>query len=96
MQGLGARIAALAPETLLLAAGGGVVLVLALLFWALSASRRAAQAVTPLMAQVGTLGQTVQMLSHGQQQLLGGLTQATEAQAAAQSRLMQALEHRLG
>jgi DNA recombination protein RmuC len=41
------------------------------------------------------LGQRVQMLSDGQQQLAGGLTHVSDAQAAAQANMLQLMEQRL-
>jgi DNA recombination protein RmuC len=49
----------------------------------------------PLARQVGQLGQRVQGLSDGQQQLAGGLTHVSEAQSAAQSHMLQLMEKRL-
>jgi len=80
----------------LLALGGVAVLLVILLLWTVSAARRAARVAEPLSQRLEFLGQTVQHLGHGQQQLVGGLTQVTEAQAAAQGRLLQTLETRLG
>jgi DNA recombination protein RmuC len=71
-------------------AGGAVLLllVLILLISVLSGSRRANRAAEPLAAQVVALAQ-------GQQQLVGGLAQVANAQAEAQTRLLQTLEQRL-
>jgi len=49
----------------------------------------------PMMHQMGQLGQTVQHLSDGQHQLAGGLQHVSEAQAAAQSHMIQMMEKRL-
>ncbi len=75
-------------DPLLLGLIGGVVLVVVLLLAVLGAARRAGRAAEPLAAQVVALAQ-------GQQQLVGGLTQVTNAQLEAQSKLLQTLEHRL-
>ena len=75
-------------DPLLLGLIGGLVLVVVLLLAVLVAARRAGRAAEPLAAQVVALAQ-------GQQQLVGGLTQVTNAQLAAQSKLLQTLEHRL-
>jgi DNA recombination protein RmuC len=48
-----------------------------------------------LAAQLGQLGQRVQSLSDGQQQLAGGLTHVSDAQAAAQTHMLQLMERRL-
>lgn len=49
----------------------------------------------PGRAEIAALAHSVQDLGRGQQQLVGGLTQVAEAQAAAQTRLMAAVERRL-
>jgi len=67
---------------------GLIALVVALLLAILVAARRAGRAAEPLVAQVVALAQ-------GQQQLVGGLTQVTNAQVQAQTRLLQAMEQRL-
>jgi DNA recombination protein RmuC len=67
---------------------GLVVLVVVLLLAILVAARRAGRAAEPLAAQVVALAQ-------GQQQLVGGLTQVTNAQVQAQTKLLQAMEQRL-
>ncbi|SHL37501.1 DNA recombination protein RmuC [Roseovarius litoreus] len=78
-----------------MAAAGLIVLVLILLMMAVRMAARTARMTEPLAQQVGQLGQNVQMLSHGQQQLAGGLNHVSEAQAAAQSHLLQLMEKRL-
>jgi len=72
------------------AIGGAVFLVLLLMMivLALRAARRAGNATEPLAAQVS-------MLNQGQQQLVGGLTQVTNAQIEAQAKLLQTMERRL-
>ena len=75
-------------DPLLLGLAGGVVLVIVLLLAVLVAARRAGRAAEPLVAQVVALAQ-------GQQQLVGGLTQVTNAQVQAQTKLLQAMEQRL-
>jgi DNA recombination protein RmuC len=49
----------------------------------------------PLVHQLGNLGVRVQQLSDGQQQLAGGLTHVSEAQAASQANMLQLMEKRL-
>ena len=48
-----------------------------------------------LASQIGGLGSRVEMLSNGQQQLFGGLTSVTEAQAQQQAKTLQLMEQRL-
>ncbi len=75
-------------DPLLLGLIGGGVLVVVLLLAVLSAARRAGRAAEPLAAQVVALAQ-------GQQQLVGGLTQVTNAQIQAQAKLLETMEKRL-
>jgi DNA recombination protein RmuC len=49
----------------------------------------------PLANQMGMLGQRVQSLSDGQQQLAGGLNHVSESQAASQANMLQLMEQRL-
>ena len=63
------------PATLAALIGAGVLLlILVLLVIAVRAATRSARMTEPLARQVGQLGQRVQGLSDGQQQLAGGLT----------------------
>ncbi|MGX0974983.1 DNA recombination protein RmuC [Roseovarius sp. MBR-51] len=84
------------PVVLAVVIGAGVVvLILLLLILALRAANRSARLAEPLASQMGQLGQRVQGLSDGQHQLAGGLNHVSEAQAAAQSHLLQLMEKRL-
>lgn len=76
-------------------ATGLVLLVLTLLVMAVRAAGRSARLAEPLAYQVGQMGQRVQSLSDGQQQLAGGLAHVSEAQAAAQAHMLQLMERRL-
>jgi DNA recombination protein RmuC len=85
-------------DPLALAAIAGVlaaVLVIILLVVSVRRAGRTAMVSEQLWGQMGGLGQRVQMLSDGQQQLFGGLTSVTEAQAQQQARLLQLMEQRL-
>lgn len=74
----------------------GVALVLAVvLVLTLRAALRAARAVEPLGWHLNQMGQRVQALSDGQQQLAGGLHHVSEAQAQAQVQTVQLMEQRL-
>lgn len=76
--------------------GAGLLLVLfVLLILTLRAAGRSAGMVDPLLYQMNNLGQRVQSLSDGQQQLSGGLHHVSEASAAAQTKLLQLMEARL-
>jgi DNA recombination protein RmuC len=76
--------------------GAGVMLlVLWLLVMAVRAAGRSARLAEPLSQQMAFLGQRVEGLSNGQQQLAGGLNHVSEAQAAAQANMLQLMEQRL-
>ncbi|MEL6479450.1 MAG: DNA recombination protein RmuC [Pseudomonadota bacterium] len=79
---------------LAIAAGFGLLLLI-LVALALAAGRRSARAVEPMAAHIAALGQSLQVLGQNQQQLQGGLSQVTEAQANAQMRLMEVVNQRL-
>ncbi len=73
----------------------GMLIILFLLVFALLAVRRGAQATAPLADALRQLGQSVQTLDQGQQQLTGGLRHVSEAQAIAQSKMIETMERRL-
>jgi len=84
------------PVVLAALIGAGLlVLVFVLLIMAVRAAGRSARMTEPLAQQVSQLGQSVQSLSDGQHQLAGGLNHVSEAQAAAQSNMLQLMEKRL-
>ncbi|MBB5221007.1 DNA recombination protein RmuC [Amaricoccus macauensis] len=72
---------------------GAVALLLLFLLWRSVA--RSSRAVEPLARHIAALDGAVRALNDGQQQLHGGITHVSEAQAAAQARLAQSLEARL-
>ncbi|OWU81135.1 recombinase RmuC [Phaeobacter sp. 22II1-1F12B] len=78
-----------------LAAGAFALLLLVLLIFAIRASGRAAAAVVPLSRQMAALGQSVQQLGQGQDQLRGGLQMVSDTQANAQTQVIQTMEARL-
>lgn len=71
---------------------GALVVLLGLV---LRASLRAARSMEPVIWQMDQLGQRVQALSDGQQQLAGGLHHVSDAQAKAQTQMIQLVEQRL-
>ena len=88
------------PLTLAAVIAGAIALLVVILL--ITTLRRAGQsaAVTELMAsqlasQLGSLGLRVQSLSDGQQQLAGGLTHVSDAQAAQQAQMLRLMEARL-
>ena len=81
---------------ILMAAAGSFALVVMVLLWMVArAAGRAAQATAPLTNQMEYLNQRVQTIGDGQQQLAGGLTQVSEAQAAQQNNMLKLMEARL-
>ena len=84
------------PLTLALAVGTAALLVIMLLLlFALLAVRRGAKATEPLADTLRQLGQSVQTLDQGQQQLTGGLRHVSEMQATAQAKMIETMERRL-
>ena len=79
--------------------GIGVVVVtltiLLLLVLSLRAAGRSARMAEPLAQQVGILGQHIQQLSAGQEQLRGGLQTVSDTQANSQAQVIQTVEARL-
>jgi DNA recombination protein RmuC len=85
-------------DPFVLAAIAGVLaflLIFVLLIVVIRAAGRSARRTEPLANQMGMLGQRVQSLSDGQQQLAGGLNHVSEAAAASQANLLQLMEQRL-
>jgi len=83
-------------EGQLLVAGAVLIgLILLLLLLALRAAARSARMTEPLAHQLGAVSARVSELSNGQQQLAGGLTHVSEAQASAQSKMLELMEKRL-
>jgi len=92
----GAQIDLNDPLTLSVIAGGAVVLLfLALLIMTVRAAGRSARIAEPLAHNIGILGQQVQQLSAGQEQLRGGLQTVSDTQANAQTQVIQTVEARL-
>ncbi|MDO6458533.1 DNA recombination protein RmuC [Celeribacter halophilus] len=84
------------PLTLAAVIGGAVLLLFFfLLVVVMKRSGEAARMALPIAQQMNQLGQRVQMLSDGQQQLAGGLTHVSEAQVASQSKMLELMEKRL-
>jgi len=94
---IGDQSYALSDPRVLVVLGGAVllVLVLGLLIVAVRRAGRSANMAAPLIYQMDQLGQRVQLLSDGQQQLAGGLNHVSEAQASSQSNMLQLMEQRL-
>ena len=78
-----------------LAALGLALLILIFVIAAFRRAGRQAQMLGPVLHQMHALGSEVQRLGAGQQQLAGGLTHVSEAQAAAQAQMLRLMETRL-
>jgi DNA recombination protein RmuC len=84
------------PVVIAALCGAGVlVFILTLLVMAVRAARDSARLAAPLSQQMGVLGQHVQQLGMGQEQLRGGLQTVSDTQANAQSQVIQTMELRL-
>jgi len=94
---IGGQSYSLSDPLVLLALGGVAValLMVVLLIVAVRAAGRSARLAEPLSQQLAHLGHRVQHLSDGQQQLSGGLTHVSEAQAASQTNMLKLMEQRL-
>ncbi|WP_375173832.1 DNA recombination protein RmuC [Pseudooceanicola sp.] len=77
-----------------LALGLGLLIVI-LLVVALRGVGKAARATEPLIYQMDQMGRAVEGLGRGQEQLTGGLTSVSNAQATAQAQVLQSMETRL-
>ncbi len=78
-----------------LAGAGVVLLILVLLVIAVLRAGKTARMTAPLAQQMGILGQNVQQLGMGQEQLRGGLRTVSDTQANAQAQVIQVVESRL-
>lgn len=72
-----------------------LLLLVVLLIVAVRRAGKSGEMAQILASQMGGLGSRVEMLSNGQQQLFGGLTSVTEAQAQQQAKTLQLMEQRL-
>jgi DNA recombination protein RmuC len=90
MIGIGGRTYALDDPAVLAVLGGAVVVLLVLILLAMAVRRagRSADLMMPMIHQMNALGQRVESLTAGQNQLAGGLTHVSEAQAAAQAQML--------
>ncbi len=85
-------------DPMLIAALVGAVLVFlmfVLLIMAVRSASASAKMAAPLSQQMGLLGQNVQQLGMGQEQLRGGLQTVSDTQANAQAQVIQTMEARL-
>ncbi|MFP1643693.1 DNA recombination protein RmuC [Pontitalea aquivivens] len=92
---LGQTVFPLDHPAVLAALAGPVLLLVLLAVLVLRAASRSARALDPVVTQLTALGQRVQSLSDGQQQLAGGLHHVSEAQVTSQTRMLALMEQRL-
>lgn len=78
-----------------LAAAALVLLLFVLVIVTFRAAARSARMSEPIGHHLSQLGARVQALSDGQQQLAGGLSHVSEAQAASQAKVLHLMENRL-
>ena len=78
-----------------LVAAVSILIILLLLILTMRAAGRSAALTAPLAQQIGVLGQHVQQLGAGQEQLRGGLQTVSDTQANAQTQVIQTVEARL-
>lgn len=84
-----------AAGLILIGAIAAVAIVLILLIATLRRAGRSARLMEPMVRNMTALGNRVEGLSAGQQQLTGGLKHVSDAQAAAQTHLIKLMEQRL-
>ncbi|MCP9480839.1 DNA recombination protein RmuC [Shimia sp. CNT1-13L.2] len=83
-------------EYLLIGAGVGVALILLMLWAMLRRARQSAAATQGVLNQLSGMGQRVDQLALGQEQLGGSLSTVAQSQAQAQSQITNLMEQRLG
>ncbi|MEM7075495.1 MAG: DNA recombination protein RmuC [Pseudomonadota bacterium] len=74
---------------------GAIVVILVLGIASARAAARSVRTLEPLTRQITALGDRVQALGSGQEQLTGGLHHVSEAQAQSQTAMLQLMEKRL-
>jgi DNA recombination protein RmuC len=94
---IGERSFALDDPGVLVEIGGALAIlaILILLIVALRGLSKTARLTEPMFQHMNYLGQSVQNLANGQQQLAGGLQAVSEAQAMAQTQMLTTMEKRL-
>lgn len=96
MEFAGLQIDVSDPATQLLFGAGMVgVVFLVLLLLAVRAAGKSARMTEPLVQNIALLGQQVQQLTAGQEQLRGGVQMVSDTQAMAQTQVIQTVEARL-
>lgn len=79
-----------------LAAAAAILLIVIMLIFSIRAAGRSSDMVAPLTQQIAAMGQNIQQLGMGQEQMRGGLQNVSDTQVNAQVQMTQMVEARLG
>ena len=83
------------PEIIMFLLTGIIFLVVILVIFVVRIAIRSSYSIDPLIKQMESISERVQLIGDGQQQLAGGLTHVSESQAAQQSNMIKLMEARL-
>ena len=83
------------PEIIMFLLTGIIFLVVILVIFVVRIANRSSYSTDPLIKQMESISERVQLIGDGQQQLAGGLTHVSESQAAQQSNMIKLMEARL-
>ena len=83
------------PEIIMFLLTGIIFLVVILVIFVVRIAIRSSYSADPLIKQMESISERVQLIGDGQQQLAGGLTHVSESQAAQQSNMIKLMEARL-
>ena len=83
------------PEIIMFLLTGIIFLVVILVIFVVRVAIRSSYSTDPLIKQMESISERVQLIGDGQQQLAGGLTHVSESQAAQQSNMIKLMEARL-
>ena len=83
------------PEPIMFLLTGIIFFVVILVIFVVRIAIRSSYSTDPLIKQMESISERVQLIGDGQQQLAGGLTHVSESQAAQQSNMIKLMEARL-
>ena len=83
------------PEIIMFLLTGIIFLVVIIVIFVVRIAIRSSYSTDPLIKQMESISERVQLIGDGQQQLAGGLTHVSESQAAQQSNMIKLMEARL-
>ena len=83
------------PEIIMFLLTGIIFLVVILVIFVVRIAIRSSYSTDPLIKQMESISERVQLIGDGQQQLAGWLTHVSESQAAQQSNMIKLMEARL-